>query len=384
MRHSRRIMAAAMSATVALALAGCGVQSTGGGESTGEPGKTVTVFISADTNVQDLWQKGLIPAFQKANPGYTVKVDFDLHGTHDQQTVAKLTAATVQDKDPGMDLIDGGFVAQLSASGLLADATKTQLANLKDVPQSILDTATPNAIPYRASSVLLAYNGKEVTEPPKTLDELLAWIKANPGKFAYNSAGTGGSGDAFITTVLDKTIPEAERAKMVTDYVPELEKLWDPGLATLKELNPYVYQKGVYPNGNNGTLELLSSGQIWMAPVWSDMFVSGVASGQIPADTKTTQITDPSFTGGASFLGIPKASKNVEAAQTLVNWVLTPEAQEIISTQVSGYPVIELSLLSKSIQDKFKDADIANLRPPYFSQMSADMAKMWTEKVPGN
>ncbi|MGB4135254.1 MAG: extracellular solute-binding protein [Microbacterium sp.] len=383
MKRSTGIAAVALMATAALALTGC-VQKSGGGGGESSGGDTsVTVFISADTNVQDLWQKGLIPAFEKANPGYTVKVDFDLHGQHDQQTVAKLTAATVQNRDPGFDLVDAGFVAQLSSSGLLATETEKELPNLKTVPKGIMDTAAKDAIPYRASSVLLAYNTTEVPTPPKTLDDLLAWIKANPGKFTYNSSGTGGSGDAFVTTVLDKTTPEADRAKMVTDYVPDLESDWDAGFETLKSLNPYIYQQGVYPNGNNGTLELLSSGQIWMTSVWSDMFVSGVESGQIPQTISTTQISDPSFTGGASFLGIPKASKHLEAAQKLADWVLSPEAQEIISNQVSGYPVIELSLLPKDIQDKFADADIANLRPPYYSQMSADMAKLWAQKVPG-
>jgi putative spermidine/putrescine transport system substrate-binding protein len=385
MKRSTGIAAVALLATAALALTGCVQKSGGGGSDSGssDGGKSVTVFISADTNVQDLWQKGLIPAFEKANPGYTVKVDFDLHGQHDQQTVAKLTAATVQNRDPGFDLVDAGFVAQLSSSGLLATETSKQVPNLKTVPDGIMSTAAKNAIPYRASSVLLAYNSTEVKDPPKTLDDLLAWIKANPGKFTYNSSGTGGSGDAFVTTVLDKTVPEADRAKMVTDYVPELEKDWDAGFATLAGLNPAIYQNGVYPNGNNGTLELLSSGQIWMTAVWSDQFVSGQASGQIPDTIATTQISDPSFTGGASFLGIPKASKHTKAAETLVNWVLSPDAQAIISNQVSGYPVINLSLLPQDIQDKFANADIANLRPPYFSQMSADMAKLWAQKVPG-
>ena len=46
--------------------------------------------------------------------------------------------------------------------------------------------------------MLLAYNPNKVPNPPKTLDELLAWIKANPGRFTYNSPKTGGSGGAFV------------------------------------------------------------------------------------------------------------------------------------------------------------------------------------------
>ncbi|MFF1635501.1 extracellular solute-binding protein [Leifsonia sp. NPDC058248] len=371
----------AVVAAAGLTLAGC-AQSSSAADATGSD-KKLTVFISADTNIQDLWQKTLIPAFEKANPGYDVSVDFDLHGLHDQQTVAKLTAATVQHKDPGYDLVDAGFVAQLAASGLLTKATPTDIPGLKDVPSDVRAAGGVGGIPYRGSSVVLAYDTKTVATPPKTLDDLLAWIKANPGKFTYNSPDSGGSGGAFVTTVLDKSVSASDRTKMVTGYAPETETAWDTGFATLAGLNPYVYQKGVYPNGNNQVLDLLSSGQISMAPVWSDQFVTGKKTGQIPANIAYTQISDPSFTGGASYLGIPSASPRQKAAETLASWLLTPDAQALVSDSISGYPVIALAKLPAPVQALFKDADIAHLRPGYFATMSADMNKAWAQKVPG-
>ena len=171
--------------------------------------------------------------------------------------------------------------------------------------------------------MLLAYNPDKVTNPPKSLDELLAWIKANPGRFTYNSPKTGGSGGAFVTTVLDKYVPPADRDQMTTGYHKELEKDWDQGWQTLASLNQSVFQKGVYPNGNNQTLQLLSSGQIDMAPVWSDQFISGQASGSIPKNYKVQQISNPSFTGGASYLGVTKGSKNQDLAWKFIDFILT-------------------------------------------------------------
>lgn len=389
MKHSHRLVTAATVASVAaLALAGC-VQSSGGSTSGSKSAsgagasKNLTVFISADTNIQDLWQKTLIPAFEKANPKYTVKVDFDLHGLHDQQTIAKLTAATVQKRDPGYDLVDAGFVSQIAASGLLTKVNTSKIPELKDVPAATLKAGGDGGIPYRASSVLLAYDKNTVSTPPKTLDDLLAWIKANPGKFAYNSPDSGGSGQSFVTTVLDKYLSDSDRKTLETSYEPELESKWDQGFATLASLNPYVFQKGVYPNGNNQVLDLLSSGQISMAPVWSDQFITGQKNGQIPANISYTQITDPSLTGGAAYLGIPKASPRQKAAFKLVSWLLGPKAQEIVSNEVAGYPVINLDKLPSSVQEKFKNADIEHLRPPYFASVAADMNKAWSEKVPG-
>jgi putative spermidine/putrescine transport system substrate-binding protein len=383
----RLIVTTAIASVAALALAGCVQSSTaaqgGGSDSSASGGKKLTVFISGDTNVQDLWQKNLIPAFEKANPGYSVAISFDLHGAHDQQTIAKLTAASAQKKSPGFDLVDAGFVAQLSASNLLTKVSSKNIPPLDGVKPDVVKAGGGGGIPYRGSSVLLAYDSKTVPNPPKTLDSLLEWIKSNPGKFAYNSPDSGGSGGAFVTTVLDSKLSTSDRKKFETSSVPELESKWDPGFATLASLNPYVYQKGVYPNGNNQVLDLLSSGQISMAPVWSDQFVTGKKNGQIPSTVESTQISNPSFTGGASYLGIPKISKNQDAALKLAAWVLSPKAQALIADGIAGYPVISLSKLPQNIQKQFKDFDVGNLRPGYFATMSADENKLWAQKVPG-
>ncbi len=382
MKTSRLLTSLAVVTAAGLALAGCAQSSSAASSSDGAD-KKLTVFLSADTNIQDLWQKTLIPAFEKANPGYTVSVDFDLHGLHDQQTVAKLTAATLQKKDPGYDLVDAGFVAQVAASGLLTKVSSANVPGLADVPKDLVAAGGNGGIPYRGSSVVLAYDTKTVPTPPKTLDDLLAWIKANPGKFAYNSPDTGGSGAAFVSTVLDQNLSDADRTKLVTGTDPSVESGWDKGFATLASLNPYVYQKGVYPNGNNQVLDLLSSGQISVAPVWSDQFITGPKNGQIPANIAYTQISDPSLTGGASYLGIPSASPRTAGAEKLVSWLLTPAAQGLVSDSISGYPVIALDKLPSASQDLFKDADIAHLRPSYFATVSADMNKAWAQKVPG-
>jgi putative spermidine/putrescine transport system substrate-binding protein len=238
-------------------------------------------------------------------------------------------------------------------------------------------------MPYRGSSVVLAYNTDHVANAPKTLDGLIAWIKANPGKFTYNSPKSGGSGGAFVATVLDKYVPAADRAKMTVGYEKGLEGDWDAGFAALKELNPYVFQKGVYPNGNKQTLDLLASGQISMAPVWSDQFITGVANGQIASTVKAAQISNPSFTGGAAYLGIPKSTTRQDAALKLANFVLSPDAQSTIIKEMSGFPAISLDKLPADVKEKFKDADTNNLRKGYFDQMGKDLNSLWDQKVPG-
>ncbi|MDQ4489110.1 extracellular solute-binding protein [Sinomonas sp. ASV486] len=385
MQFSTVLRAAAYTAALGFALTGC-AQSTTAAKNNGAAdagAKTVKVFISGDTNIQSLWEKDLAPAFEKANPGYRVQVQIDLHGEHDAQTLAKLTSSVEQKKDADFDLVDGGFVAKASGANLLEKVDTSSVKALADVPADVVKAGGTGGIPYRGSSVLLAYDTKTVATPPKTLDDLLAWIKANPGKFTYNSPKSGGSGAAFAATVLDKYVPADARQKMTVGYEKDLESTWDQGFETLRGLNPYVYQKGVYPNGNKQTLELLASGQISMAPVWSDQFLTGSANGTIPASVKAAQITGPSFTGGAAYLGVPVNAPNKDAALRLANFVLQPEQQAEIVKEISGYPAISIGRLPADIRDRFANADTNNLRKGYFDQISKDMNNLWDQKVPG-
>jgi putative spermidine/putrescine transport system substrate-binding protein len=374
---------AVLAATTTLALSGCAKKSTDDAPASAGGRTTVRVLISGDTNVQDLWTKGIVPGFTKANPGIDVKVELDLHGEHDSQNLAKMAAAVKGDKDAGFDIVDGGFVAQAARASLLLPADPETITGLADVPPDIVKAGAGGGIPYRGSSVLLAYNPAKVKNPPKTLDELLAWIKANKGQFTYNSPKSGGSGSSFVTTVLDKYLTADEQQKLRTSYAKELEPKWDKGFAELKSLNAFVYQGGVYPNGNSQVLQLLSGGSISMAPVWSDQFISGQKSGQIPATIKAMQISNPSFTGGAAYLGIPKNSPNKDAAIKLTNYVLTPDAQNVIAKTIAGYPVIPLDKLPADTQAIFKEAHPENLRPTYFAEVGSDMSKAWDDKVPG-
>ncbi len=346
--------------------------------------QTVRLYISADTNIQDLWVKSLIPAFKAANPGYDVNVTFDLHGDHDAQETAKITAASVLHKDSGVDLIDGGFTTQLGLAGLLWHPTPGLVPNLRDIGKSVL-AAGKGGIPYRASSVLLAYNSTNVKTPPKTLDDLLAWIKANPGKFTYNVPSGGGSGYAFVQTVVDKYLSAKDRTTLAQSINKPLQSKWATGLETLRSLNVYTYGKnGSYPANNAETLKDLSTGLVDMASVWSDQFASAQKAGTMPANIKVTQISGPAFTGGAAYLGIPSSSQNRAAARLLANWVLSPTAQNlIVSGILNGMPVIPVSKLDATVAATLADIDVSDLRPTYLSANANDLKSAWASAVPG-
>lgn len=359
--------------------------STGGASTSSAPvaSSSFTLYAGADTNIQTLWSSSLIPGFQKAFPQYQVKFIFSEHGTNDDQEYARLGASIKTGSKPPTDMIaDSGFTNTAATAGQLLAVSAANIPNLANVQKPLLAPVDGRAIPYRGSAVLLAYDSTKVTSVPKTLDDLIAWIKANPGKFTYNSPSTGGSGGAFVETVVDRYTSPANLAKLIAGADTAAEADWDKGFAVMRSLNNDVYQH-VYPNGNQAVLDLLGKGQIWMAPVWSDQFLSAVSAGQLGKQIKVTQISNPSFTGGAAYLGIPKNTTNAAGALALANYVLEPAQQAVIVATIAGFPAVPVTSLPAAVQKKLAGTDANNLRSGLSSTAGDDLSRLWQSKVPG-
>ena len=345
-------------------------------------GTTIVIYASGDVNVQSLWQNNIIPNFEKANKGIYVKFIFSEHGTDDGTTLARIGAAVKGRHWPGIDLVDGGLVTTMALSGLNQPVSKATAPNLNKVNKDLLVPVKGAAIPYRGSSVVLAYDSNHVKTPPKTLADLLTWIKANPGKFTYNSPNTGGSGYSFAETVVDSFLDAATLKKMDQGYDQSLEPAWKQGLDFLHSLNKFMYGNGVYPNGNAAVLTLLGQGQIWVAPVWSDQSLTALKTGQLGPNIKLTQISNPSFTGGAAYLAVPKTAKHKKVLYKFVNYILSPAAQQMIVDVMAGFPAIDIKYMGDSIKQKFQDVSANTLRPTYQTKMGNDFKAAWQQSVP--
>jgi putative spermidine/putrescine transport system substrate-binding protein len=356
--------------------------SAGGHAKKANAGTTIVVYASGDVNVQSLWQNNIIPNFEKANKGIYVKFIFSEHGTDDGTTLARIGAAVKGRHWPGIDLVDGGLVTTMAAAGLDQPVAKATAPNLKRVNKDLLVPVKGAAIPYRGSSVVLAYNTDKVKSPPRTLSALLDWIRANPGKFTYNSPNSGGSGYAFAETVVDSLLSPSILKQMDQGYDTSLQSNWKDGLALLHGLNKSMYGNGVYPNGNAAVLQLLGQGQIWLAPVWSDQALTALKSGQLGSNIKLTQISNPPFTGGAAYLAVPKTAKHKKVLYKFVNYILSPVAQQMIVDVMAGFPAIDVKYMGDSIKQKFQDVSANTLRPTYQTKMGNDFKAAWQQSVP--
>ncbi|MGI8416773.1 MAG: extracellular solute-binding protein [Nakamurella sp.] len=340
-----------------------------------------TLDSGGDVNIQDLFQKTLLPTWKTACPNISIKFVFDTHSANNALDVAKIAAAEKSGQSAPYDLVED-YTQLLAQAGLAEPLTPALIPSMSQVSQAAVAQVKGFGVPYRGSSVLLAYDSTKVTNPPKTLADLLTWIKANPGKFTYNSPATGGSGYSFVETVVDSKMPADLVKKMQTAYDPSLESNFAPGLAVLKDLTPSIYQN-VYPNGNQAVLDLLNKGEIEMAPVWSDQFLSALSTKQLGKQFKVTQISDPSFTGGVQYLAIVKGSTHKAAAASFIDWMLQPAQQAKIVTTIAGFPAIPIDKLPADAQGAFAGVDTQNLRLTLSSKTQTDLQKQWAQTVTG-
>ncbi|TFE26295.1 extracellular solute-binding protein [Cohnella luojiensis] len=337
----------------------------------------ISFYFTGSQNVKDMWDT-LVPKFEEQNKDVKVKLVYIPSGTGAQPTYDRILAAKKAGKGSGdIDLYEDSLstVTKGGKDDLWDKLSLDSIPNIGNINSKTMDNVSHLAVPYRASAVVLAYNSEKVTTPPSTLDELYEWIRNNPEKFAYNDPSTGGSGNSFVSTSIYKDLPQD--AIYSTD--PAIQKDWDSGFATLKDLGKYVYGKGIYPKKNQGTLDLLANGEVDMIPAWSDMVLEQTAKGQLPATTKMKQIT-PGFNGGPTYLMVPKLSEKKEAVYQFLGYVMSPEAQGIIVEKMHGFPGIELANMPQEIQDSFKGVS-EGFRSFNIGDLDKEITKRWQSEV---
>ncbi len=349
---------------------------------------TSTIYFTSlgDVNLVDLYRNTIVPDFQKAYPQYTVHFTDILHGIGAPALIVNnLTAAMksgtqsvkydVWEDDPSTY----AYPAGKSEKDYFLPLTLKDLPNGAKVPPFVWAQGQGYAAAYRASAVTLAYNSQEVPNPPKTFADLIAWIKANPGKFTYCRPDVGGTGDYFVAeairTVMDDNL-------LTKPYNVAAESSWPKAWALLKSIEPDLYQSGFHPDGNIPVLNLLAKGAIWMGTAWSDQGLQYLDKGLLPKYIKLTQISPP-FAGGPSFISIPKLAQNPVGAKALVNFILSVPEQAKIATAIEGFPAIDFKYVPASVVQHFGPlAKDYGFWPG--GQWDTDLVNQWKANVPAS
>lgn len=386
----RRLFTMILSAVMlAACLTGCGGKAGDSGNS-GDAGsggkKAVSLWATGSDNVREIFE-ALVSDFNTNSEyagQYEVTLQFMLSGTGAQTLADMLAAASKAGQtNTDYDIVDlsGDDLSKLvSLIGqeqfVKLDSSKIPNAASVEAKSSI---ATDYCQPYRGTTVILAYDSAKVPTPPATMDELVAWMKANPGRFAYNTPGTGGAGDSFARSSVYNFLPEEAFTSDDEKWIGE----WDEGFNFLKEIHPYIYSSGgsvVYPNKNQGTLDLLNQGEIDMCPNWADMVLSQRASGEIKDSIKITQI-DPALTGSLQSLVIPTFGSNTDGAYAFMNYMLSPAAQELMVKQMAAIPLIDASSMDMTGYEDLQGLDVSNFRLQSIGGLSTSFNERWDSEI---
>jgi putative spermidine/putrescine transport system substrate-binding protein len=325
-----RRQALAMAAAAALVAAACGGPESGGTERLDpasvpdKPKKAVTINVVDVAGNLQLTQ-GMIDEFVRAHPDVVKSVTYtkapapDLAGKIKAQQQAKKAQYNLV--LTGTDGLSAGIAQNLWVKVLPDYEARfpNLMANYQPAAAKMQELAEGQCIEvtWYPSGPLLEYNPAKVSSPPKTAEDLLAWAKANPGRFQYARPANSGPGRTLLMG-----LPYILGDKDPKDPAAGWDKTWQ----YLAELGKYVNN---YPSGTTDTMKNLANGTVDMIASTTGWDINPRALGTVPPEMKVATLEGMHWVTDAHYACIPKGvSKDVLAADLqLIRFMLEPKQQ---------------------------------------------------------
>jgi putative thiamine transport system substrate-binding protein len=203
------------------------------------------------------------------------------------------------------------------------------LVDVQGKPTTRIDFSEPvegMEAPWGMAQLTFMTDAKRTPIPPKSLVELLAFAKANPGRVTYphppNFHGT-----TFVKQVLLDV--NANRDALYKPVTPEaFAKATAPLWSTLDQLHPHLWRAGKqFPNTAEAIRQMMADGELQLAMT----FNPNDAANEIAAERLPVSVTSYQFSSGTigntHFVAIPVNASAKEGAQVFANFLLSAEAQ---------------------------------------------------------
>lgn len=204
------------------------------------------------------------------------------------------------------------------------------MANYQPAAASMATLAQDQGIEivWYPSGPLIEYNPAVVKTVPSTTDDLLAWAKANPGKYQYAQPRNSGPGRTWLMG-----LPYLLGDSDPTDPTNGWSKTW----AYLTELNKYI---DTYPSGTSATMKNIAAGTVDIIASTTGWYINGRAIGTVPKAIAVAKFQTFTWVTDAQFGVIPKGVSNdvLIANLNLLAYILTPTAQAVTYDQGYFYP----------------------------------------------
>lgn len=251
--------------------------------------------------------------------------------------------------------INGENFRAMKAEKLLFGPFATELPNFKYVdtegkPTTLIDFAEATdglESPWGMAQLTFFGDGAKISSPPRSMDELVAFAKANPGRVTY-PAPPDFHGTTFVKQALYESITDQGLLPLPARD-DEFPRAVAPLFDLLDSLHPHLWRKGEqFPQSQAQLKQMLADGELLMALTFNPNEPANlVASGELPQSTVAWQHRAGTI-GNTHFLAIPVNSKATAGAQVVANFLLSPEAQgRKADLKIWGDPtVLALSKLS--------------------------------------
>ena len=216
-------------------------------------------------------------------------------------------------------------------------------------------------VPWSRAQFAFGHDSARTPNPPKSIAELIEWVKANPGEFTY-PAPPDFNGAVFVRHVFyhaaggpQNLLGDFDQARF--DAVAT--RTW----AILNGMEPYLWRAGAtYPNSITQLNELFANGEVALNFNYeAAQFGVAVAAGTYPETTRSYGLTDGTI-GNTNYTVIPFNAPNKAAALVLQNLLLSGEMQyaKADPSVWGAQPAIEVSRTSPEVQARFA----AIVQPP--------------------
>jgi putative spermidine/putrescine transport system substrate-binding protein len=208
--------------------------------------------------------------------------------------------------------------------------------------------------PWGSAQFVMEYDSAKVPNPPRTMDALFEWAKANPGRFTH-PAPPDFTGSVFVRHVFYWAAGGPRRLLGPFNdavYGEVAPKTW----RALNDLRPSLWRRGAtFPDSSTRHLDLFAEGEVWFNMTYGPGRAANlILTGRYPRTTRT-YVFDTGTIGNTNYVGIPFNAANKAGAMVLANFLISPEAQyEAAKPEVLGQvPALAIDKLPKVWQDRF-------------------------------
>lgn len=216
-------------------------------------------------------------------------------------------------------------------------------------------------INYYPSGPLIEYAPERVKTVPTTAEELLAFAKANPGRFMYARPANSGPGRTFMMG-----LPYILGDKDPQDPINGWDKTW----AYLQELSPFI---DYYPTGTTATMKEFGEGSRDIIITTTGWDINPRALGIVPETAKIGTLKGFHWVSDAFFMCVPKGLPNDHLAVVLelMAHLLTPKAQAYAYDEGYLYPGPAVKNVPLSMAPAKSQQVIAQFGRPEYADLIA-------------